>query len=598
MMDVDNGVLPGKDGTGLLPPLKEGSSNIPDTSWSHLLEKAAPPLCITDNNILTGHGSNINTNYLRECGNDTVRNTIYSSYPLPGTRGVADQNKLSYISSADDCLSMLSKGQKNGEHDLLSYDCPNVGDFEDFDRMFSFFQIHKGTLLCKMRSQEGFHDVYTKVLPAIDSSISGNHIPLNTCCNSFPLGFDAERKGKSVLSELAYDDIWADERNSTLEQLCSGNECSDSIMINTTLNDLTTYRGKEINPDLESIAYSSSGGCGLIQDFKDQELLSSILSAPQPCSLQAISKQILSTDCFASNSFNSFSFQEQLSGILAMQQVPIIQSTLDKSGIESSALPYYGTSIDPSVQNSQLMGIFPDPFSIQPTLSFENSEIIYASQLFPATLVVDKHVEQHNAASVSLGQGQNKFQDGRLNKELAFTNLSLPKVSILSSTSQENSFMSPTFSDDEFLKANSFQQFQMIAEQKGTRTKLCIRDSLYRLARSAEQRHHCDIADNVSSDTRLMHQGPNELSRHPEFSGMSNGLNAIDRSVAHLLFHKSLGSGSASADDAQWLIPSMHVCSIYFNPATLYIFCSTLLANCLVPRNEQIDGSAGKFSQI
>ncbi|KAK2982343.1 hypothetical protein RJ640_009040 [Escallonia rubra] len=40
------------------------------------------------------------------------------------------------------------------------------------------------------------------------------------------------------------------------------------------------------------------------------------------------------------------------------------------------------------------------------------------------------------------------------------------------------------------LEATSFRQLQQVMEQLDLRTKLCIRDSLYRLARSAEQRHN------------------------------------------------------------------------------------------------------------
>lgn len=37
--------------------------------------------------------------------------------------------------------------------------------------------------------------------------------------------------------------------------------------------------------------------------------------------------------------------------------------------------------------------------------------------------------------------------------------------------------------------------------QLDIRTKLCIRDSLYRLARSAEQRHNCaNLNENISED--------------------------------------------------------------------------------------------------
>ncbi|PNY03323.1 hypothetical protein L195_g026650 [Trifolium pratense] len=56
-----------------------------------------------------------------------------------------------------------------------------------------------------------------------------------------------------------------------------------------------------------------------------------------------------------------------------------------------------------------------------------------------------------------------------------------------SSTVQESSPISSAL-DQNLLKANSFCNLQQVLEQLDIKTKLCIRDSLYRLAKSAEQR--------------------------------------------------------------------------------------------------------------
>ncbi|CAN6854721.1 unnamed protein product [Brassica oleracea] len=55
---------------------------------------------------------------------------------------------------------------------------------------------------------------------------------------------------------------------------------------------------------------------------------------------------------------------------------------------------------------------------------------------------------------------------------------------------QESSCVS-SLVDDISLEATSFRQLQQVIEQLDVRTKLCIRDSLYRLGKSAEQRHIC-----------------------------------------------------------------------------------------------------------
>ncbi|MFS7995998.1 putative LNK family protein [Helianthus anomalus] len=68
------------------------------------------------------------------------------------------------------------------------------------------------------------------------------------------------------------------------------------------------------------------------------------------------------------------------------------------------------------------------------------------------------------------------------------------------------------------------------------RSKLCIRDSLYRLARSAEQRHIDPILTSSNDLGRpLMAERSNKCTG---FMDIETDTNPIDRSVAHLLFHR------------------------------------------------------------
>ncbi|KAL7227750.1 hypothetical protein ACSBR1_022598 [Camellia fascicularis] len=104
---------------------------------------------------------------------------------------------------------------------------------------------------------------------------------------------------------------------------------------------------------------------------------------------------------------------------------------------------------------------------------------------------------------------------------------------------QESSCMSSGL-DEISLEASSFRHLQQVMEQLDIRTKLCIRDSLYRLARSAEQRHHYVNLNGGSIDDRdtsgaLMAEGTNKCNG---FMDMETDTNPIDRSIAHLLFHR------------------------------------------------------------
>lgn len=87
--------------------------------------------------------------------------------------------------------------------------------------------------------------------------------------------------------------------------------------------------------------------------------------------------------------------------------------------------------------------------------------------------------------------------------------------------------------DEISLEATSFRQLQQVMEQLDMRTKLCIRDSLYRLARSAEQRHNQDPTNCGPPGGPLMTNVTNN-----GFIDMETDTNPIDRTIAHLLFHR------------------------------------------------------------
>ncbi|MED6125377.1 hypothetical protein PIB30_067991 [Stylosanthes scabra] len=108
-----------------------------------------------------------------------------------------------------------------------------------------------------------------------------------------------------------------------------------------------------------------------------------------------------------------------------------------------------------------------------------------------------------------------------------------------SSNAQESPSMSSAL-DEISLEAASFRQLQQVMDQLDIRTKLCIRDSLYRLAKSAEQRQtganvNSQLGDDIETRNELMTQGAD---RCTGFMDVETDTNPIDRSIAHLLFHR------------------------------------------------------------
>ncbi|MCD7466124.1 hypothetical protein HAX54_002530 [Datura stramonium] len=92
------------------------------------------------------------------------------------------------------------------------------------------------------------------------------------------------------------------------------------------------------------------------------------------------------------------------------------------------------------------------------------------------------------------------------------------------------------------------------------RTKLHIRDSLYRLAQSAEQRlGHANLNNGSSDDRRTSGAFVDDGAyRCTGYLDMETDTNSIDRSIAHLLFHRPSNS-SMMADSFALNSP----CTIY-----------------------------------
>ncbi|XP_068639036.1 protein LNK1-like isoform X2 [Aristolochia californica] len=115
-----------------------------------------------------------------------------------------------------------------------------------------------------------------------------------------------------------------------------------------------------------------------------------------------------------------------------------------------------------------------------------------------------------------------------------------------SAIQDSSSCMSSVLSNGISPEAASFRRLQDVMDQLDIRTKLCIRDSLYRLARSAEQRH----MKSNSKDGIEKHAGPrtDETNKCMGFMDAETNTNPIDRSIARLLFSRpsepSLGASS------------------------------------------------------
>ncbi|XP_038684523.1 protein LNK1-like isoform X2 [Tripterygium wilfordii] len=122
-----------------------------------------------------------------------------------------------------------------------------------------------------------------------------------------------------------------------------------------------------------------------------------------------------------------------------------------------------------------------------------------------------------------------------------------------SSNAQESSSVSSLL-DELSVEASSFRQLQKAMEQLDIRTKLCIRDSLYRLATSAEQRHNCRNSNSAIKTGRETSGAP-LTEETDKLIDMETDTNPIDRSIAHLLFHRPSDPSARPTSDVPSLRP-------------------------------------------
>ncbi|CAN6312531.1 unnamed protein product [Urochloa humidicola] len=112
-----------------------------------------------------------------------------------------------------------------------------------------------------------------------------------------------------------------------------------------------------------------------------------------------------------------------------------------------------------------------------------------------------------------------------------------------------------TVSSDNSVEESSFRQLQDAVSQLDVQTKLCIRDGLYRLARSAQHRQVFPNTMNSNGDSQdVMDMQNAETSRKfADPRSIETQTNPIDRSIALLLFHQSSDNAAGAVDDVSSL---------------------------------------------
>ncbi|KAA8537315.1 hypothetical protein F0562_026998 [Nyssa sinensis] len=191
------------------------------------------------------------------------------------------------------------------------------------------------------------------------------------------------------------------------------------------------------------------------------------------------------------------------------------------------------------------------PLSMTP---HEKIEKLRRRQQMRAMLAIQKQQQQfshqvpctdHSMTHKCLHENQMQLME-RGNVEYEENLSSLPSLDPNSPTEHDDSSTICRAIDDFSVKDTTLHQLLEIIEKLDIRLRLCIRDSLFRLAQSAMQRHYASdtSSTNKRNNDKVEVLTKEEINSHNRFARMPDvetQTNPIDRTVAHLLFHVPLG---------------------------------------------------------
>ncbi|KAB2627428.1 hypothetical protein D8674_021046 [Pyrus ussuriensis x Pyrus communis] len=202
----------------------------------------------------------------------------------------------------------------------------------------------------------------------------------------------------------------------------------------------------------------------------------------------------------------------------------------------------------------------------------EKIEKLRRRQQLQAMLAIQKQQQQlsHQISGTTQSSSQKCPQENQIQHferaDLEVEGLStLPSLDPNSSIEQDDSDMVSAAVDDHSAEDTILYRLQDIVSKLDIKIRLCIRDSLFRLAQSAVQRHYnsdTSSSNKISKDDDEV-VAKDEINSHNRFGripDLETETNPIDRTVAHLLFHRPLDSSGKKSDAFESPTPTKLPC--------------------------------------
>uniref|UniRef100_A0A5B6Z960 Protein LNK1 n=1 Tax=Davidia involucrata TaxID=16924 RepID=A0A5B6Z960_DAVIN len=601
---------------GYFPTLKNRRDTmLENDSWSHTPGGVFPASCDSDSikeeTSLASDNLRMSSHCFKSSNIDSIGSELCADDPIIGDRCAAvDSNSyrypLGHISQTDSDLSFLDNDREDKESsDLLYYAWPDIGNFEDVDRMFRSCDSTFGLEGVGNEDELGWfssshaievsEDVLTSDFkfscPELSPSknIPDHHEPskLNNASSSInDSNMDSASVSYKCSSRTSEDDEPAalghlsfvnasntiSESKDKFTPKEQGVEFNGGIQFkistinhskndNNAMTNLHKKQSKHVNQSEGKRKGRCLENCGSFHHISDPQFkdikLPSGDSSHQVFPSPNIPQQ---TQNMGSDSFGFL--QTHIPYMHSdyryhSDQIPV-SPTLSGIKSENNGLTSHSPKESSYASNQvQSMESSHDRSFEAPAITMDKKrEKPHLRQGFQPSFTSNrKHVDLVVPAAIcdpvscrkQVHHSENKVE---IYSEVEGVSMGIPELD--SSNVQERSSMSSGL-DEISLETTSFRQLQHVMEQLDIRTKLCIRDSLYRLARSAEQRHNYVNLNGGSRDDRetsgaLMDEETNKCTG---FMDMETNTNPIDRSIAHLLFHRPSDSSMMPAYDSK-----------------------------------------------
>ncbi|XP_022896945.1 protein LNK1-like isoform X1 [Olea europaea var. sylvestris] len=530
----------------------------------------------SDNTRISSHGfnnNNLDSNGSEVCANDTTLNDKCTA---------VESNSFSYplgdISQTVDDLNFFDKNPEDEDSsDILHYDWPEIGNFEDVDRMFRSCDSTFGLGEDKEDELGWFSS---------EDAIGGSGDILKSdfkffCPESKAMENISENHDTSMVNgSYSTNDItrttasiWYSERDESASHvsIANGSTGSDRKEDVMPIEKGMGQNGK-MQPKISTNSYKT-GNKEMVNEHKKQ-------SKQQNHSQRKRKEQCTGNGCFnyagnlpnevrhlPSGDISHETFQYKAIQCQPKSPVPdscdYLQNAFPYVHLDSRHLPdktsVHTTQSAVRSENDDLAFLSPrEPLYASSQVHFlENSGdppfqvATIAGSEKREKLVNHKGSQSSILDPISLEKKVHRFGDKFENQsDVDVVGIVIP-AELCSSNIQESSSMNSAL-EDISIEAASLQQLQLVMEQLDMKTKLCIRDSLYRLAMNAEQRHTHASPNGGCKDEReasgaFMAEGSNKCTG---FIDMETDTNPIDRSIAHLLFHRPSDSASIPVNDS------------------------------------------------